>query len=82
MSFKLQIAVIGCGHWGKSHVRNFSEFGVLKYEKALRLQEAYKNFPRAGELTVSEECSGKVFTLHMTKFLEVNAINDIISGAI
>ena len=24
------VAVIGCGHWGKNLVRNFSEIGVLK----------------------------------------------------
>lgn len=28
---KVKIAVIGCGHWGKNLVRNFSEFGVLEY---------------------------------------------------
>ena len=28
---KLKIAVIGCGHWGKNLVRNFSDLGVLKY---------------------------------------------------
>ncbi len=28
---KLKIAVIGCGHWGKNLVRNFSELGMLKY---------------------------------------------------
>lgn len=26
---KLSVAVIGCGHWGKNLVRNFSEIGVL-----------------------------------------------------
>ena len=25
------IAVVGCGHWGKNLVRNFSELGVLRY---------------------------------------------------
>ena len=28
---KLKIGIIGCGHWGKNLVRNFSELGVLKY---------------------------------------------------
>ena len=28
---KPKIAVIGCGHWGKNLVRNFSEIGVLEY---------------------------------------------------
>ncbi len=27
---KLSVAVIGCGHWGKNLVRNFSEIGALK----------------------------------------------------
>lgn len=26
----VNIAVIGCGHWGKHHVRNFRDLGVLK----------------------------------------------------
>lgn len=25
----IRIAVVGCGHWGKNHVRNFAELGVL-----------------------------------------------------
>lgn len=25
----VNIAVVGCGHWGKNHVRNFSELGAL-----------------------------------------------------
>lgn len=29
-SFPLQVAVIGCGVWGKNLVRNFAELGVLK----------------------------------------------------
>ena len=28
---KLKIGVIGCGHWGKNLVRNFSDLGVLQY---------------------------------------------------
>ena len=28
---EIEIAVIGCGHWGKNLVRNFSELGALKY---------------------------------------------------
>ena len=27
---QISVAVIGCGHWGKNLVRNFSELGVLK----------------------------------------------------
>ena len=27
----VQIAIVGCGHWGKNLVRNFSELGVLAY---------------------------------------------------
>lgn len=26
----INVAVIGCGHWGKNHVRNFAELGALK----------------------------------------------------
>ena len=26
---KKNIAVVGCGHWGKNLVRNFAELGVL-----------------------------------------------------
>ena len=26
---KLKVAVVGCGHWGKNLIRNFSEIGVL-----------------------------------------------------
>jgi predicted dehydrogenase len=29
MYMKKNIAVIGCGHWGKNLVRNFSELGAL-----------------------------------------------------
>lgn len=25
----LKVAVVGCGHWGKNHVRNFAELGAL-----------------------------------------------------
>ncbi len=28
---KLKIGVVGCGHWGKNLVRNFSDLGVLQY---------------------------------------------------
>jgi len=26
----VNVAVVGCGHWGKNHVRNFAELGALK----------------------------------------------------
>jgi predicted dehydrogenase len=26
----VKVAVIGCGHWGKNHVRNFAELGALR----------------------------------------------------
>jgi UDP-2-acetamido-3-amino-2,3-dideoxy-glucuronate N-acetyltransferase len=29
-NMKISVAVIGCGHWGKNLVRNFSEIGVLR----------------------------------------------------
>ena len=49
-------------------MHNLKETGIptmVYYEKPLHLQEAYKNFPRAGELTTSEECSRKVLSLPM-----------------
>jgi UDP-2-acetamido-3-amino-2,3-dideoxy-glucuronate N-acetyltransferase len=29
MSRKIQVAVIGCGYWGKNHIRNFFQLGYL-----------------------------------------------------
>jgi UDP-2-acetamido-3-amino-2,3-dideoxy-glucuronate N-acetyltransferase len=29
MNRKLQIAVVGCGYWGKNHIRNFHQLGYL-----------------------------------------------------
>lgn len=31
MNINLKVAVVGCGHWGKNLVRNFSELGALQY---------------------------------------------------
>jgi len=42
-----RVAVIGCGHWGKNHVRNFAKLGALRAvcdadaEQAARLAEEY-----------------------------------------
>lgn len=44
---KRDIAVVGCGYWGKNHVRNFAELGRLKTvcdldpEKVLPLKDRY-----------------------------------------
>ena len=37
---KVKIAVIGCGHWGKNLVRNFSELGALRYVSDLNTIQA------------------------------------------
>lgn len=29
-SHEVRVAVIGCGHWGKNHVRNFAQLGALE----------------------------------------------------
>ena len=31
MKREISLAVIGCGHWGKNFIRNFTQLGVLKY---------------------------------------------------
>ncbi len=44
---KLNIAVIGCGHWGKNLVRNFSELGVLRYvcdANAVQAEQSAKSY--------------------------------------
>src|SRR3954467_13739486 len=27
---KVRVAVVGCGYWGKNHVRNYAELGALE----------------------------------------------------
>ena len=54
MSFNLQIAVIGCGHWGKNLVRNFSELGVLRYVSDINFNQTEK---------IAKQYSVKVKTL-------------------
>lgn len=46
----LSIAVIGCGRWGKNHVRVWSELGCLKVicdSDPNRLKEVHNSFPEA-----------------------------------
>lgn len=45
----MKIAVVGCGHWGKNLVRNFSELGVLSYvcdNNLETIQYIKKNHPQ------------------------------------
>ena len=42
MSTLPKIAVIGCGHWGKNHVRNMAELGALAYVADANLDVAQK----------------------------------------
>jgi UDP-2-acetamido-3-amino-2,3-dideoxy-glucuronate N-acetyltransferase len=45
---KLNIAVTGCGYWGKNLVRNFHDLGVLNTicdSDAARLKFAKENYP-------------------------------------
>jgi len=51
----MKIAVVGCGHWGKNLVRNFSELGVLSYvcDQNPSTVEYIKNNYRGVEVTDS-----------------------------
>ncbi|USO01287.1 MAG: DegT/DnrJ/EryC1/StrS family aminotransferase [Alphaproteobacteria bacterium] len=50
---------------------------MVYYEKPLHLQEAYKGFPKAGELTVSEECSRKVLSLPISNICKIQIVQKI-----
>ena len=52
---KKNIAVVGCGHWGKNLVRNFAELGVLGAvcDPNTKLAEMYANQHEVNSLTVS-----------------------------
>ena len=53
---KKNIAVIGCGHWGKNLVRNFSEIGALGAvcDPNVELAESYANECKVKNLTFDE----------------------------
>ena len=53
---KLKIGVVGCGHWGKNLVRNFSDLGVLQYvcdTNVAHSQEIAKKY-NVGSKTIAE----------------------------
>ena len=53
---KLKIGVVGCGHWGKNLVRNFSDLGVLQYvcdTNITHSQEIAKKY-NVGSKTIAE----------------------------
>ena len=53
---KLKIGVVGCGHWGKNLVRNFSDLGVLQYvcdTNRTHSQEIAKKY-NVGSKTIAE----------------------------
>lgn len=65
-------------------VNNLKEAAIptmVYYEKALHLQTAYNDSPKAGKLTVSEECSRKVLSLPMNP-LAKNIVCNLFQGCI
>ncbi len=63
---KPKISVIGCGHWGKNLVRNFSELGTLhavcdaNQELAKSMADNYKVQSRDVDSVFSSDCDGVV----------------------
>ena len=53
---KKNIAVVGCGHWGKNLVRNFAELGALLAvcDPNIEVAQKYANYYETNELSFSE----------------------------